>query len=161
MATRILVQCHSQDIPGEPNERRTIMANIICQHKWHRAFDKGQDRLQSLGQFCYDQNRVYILLDNGPPNSQDVSTSIYKWNGEQLIETPLNPVFRGFLQKYPFNAERKTSGYTDEEFKATFGEEKYEAMVLERIRQRRKWGQELLSHEKAFLQDHPELASQL
>lgn len=60
------------------------MANIICQHIWHRPFDEAQDRLRSSGQYRYDKNRVYILVDNGPTNSQDVSTTIYKWNGERL-----------------------------------------------------------------------------
>ncbi|KAK3296507.1 uncharacterized protein B0H64DRAFT_442816 [Chaetomium fimeti] len=137
------------------------MANIICQHKWHRPFDQDQDRLRSVGQYHYDGNRVYILVDNGPPNSQDVSTFIYRWDGERFIEMPLNPIFATFLQQYPFNAARTSSGYTDEEYRNTFGEEKYQAMLIQRIRQRRKWGQDLPSQEKAFLQDHPELSSQL
>lgn len=73
----------------------------------------------------------------------------------------LNPIFAGFLQQYLFNATRTSSGYTDEEYKITFGKEKYQAMLIERIRQRRRWEQDLPSQEMAFLQDHPELASQL
>ncbi|AEO60363.1 hypothetical protein MYCTH_2309539 [Thermothelomyces thermophilus ATCC 42464] len=129
MATRILVQCHSQDIPGDPKERRTTMANIICKHVWHRPFDEAQDRLQSLGQY--------------------------------RIEMPLNPKVTHYLRHFPFNGARTSSGYTDEEFKNTFGEEKYQAMLVQRIRQRLRWGEDLLAQEKAYLQDHPELATQL
>ncbi|KAK4044771.1 hypothetical protein C8A01DRAFT_42391 [Parachaetomium inaequale] len=131
MATRIIViivQCRSHNIPGEPKERRTTMADIICQHKWHRPFDEAQDRLRS----------------------------------SDHIEMPLNPIITGFLQQYPFDAAARTSsGYTDQEYKNTFGEEKYQAMLIQRIRQRRRWGEDLPPQEEAFLQDHPELASQL
>ena len=70
---------------------------------------------------------------------------------------PLNPIFISFLQQYPFNATRTSPGYTDEEFKNVFGEEKYQVLLVERIRQRRKWGQDLLPQEKAFLQEYPKL----
>jgi len=72
-----------------------------------------------------------------------------------------NPIFTSFLQQYPFNIARTSLGYTDEEYKKTFGEVKYQAMLIERIKQRKKWGQDLPSQEKAFLLEHPELASQL
>ncbi len=36
-----------------------------------------------------------------------------------------------------------------------------EVVVIERIRQRMKWGQDLPLQEKAFIQDHPELVSHL
>ncbi|OAA60962.1 hypothetical protein SPI_04986 [Niveomyces insectorum RCEF 264] len=163
MAKRILVQCRSHDIPGEPDERRTTMANIVCEHTWNRPFDKDQDRVQSSGQYRYDQNRVYFLIDNGPLDSRDVSTSVYRWNGKELLAMPLNPVIAGYLQTYPFDGKRNTAskGYSDEEYRLKFGEERFQELILERIRQRRKWGQDLLSSEKEFLEKHPELLTQL
>jgi hypothetical protein len=74
---------------------------------------------------------------------------------------PLNPIYTKFLQRYPFSGKRISTGYTDEEFRNTFGEEKYNDMIIQRIRQRLKWGQDLPSHEKAFIQEHPELSSEL
>lgn len=84
MGTRIIVKCYSQAIPGDAINRREEMANIICRYKWGRVFDSTQDRLQSSGQYAYGGNRCFFLVDNGPPESQDVSLSMYKWDGKQL-----------------------------------------------------------------------------
>lgn len=46
--------------------------------------DETRDRLRSSGQYLYDNSRVDILVDNGPPDSKDVSTSLYRWDGERL-----------------------------------------------------------------------------
>ncbi|EPE02384.1 hypothetical protein F503_03969 [Ophiostoma piceae UAMH 11346] len=161
MATRILVQCRSQTIPGEPENRRATMANVICNFKWKRLFDKDQDRIRSYGQFRYGNDRVYVLIDNGELDSQDISTSVYRWDGKELISMPLNATITSFLQKYPFDSTGTTSrGYTDEEYKANVGTGRFNEVIIERIRRRRQWGQELLSSEEAFLKDHPELVSQ-
>ncbi len=84
MGTRILVQCYSQAIPGPPDQRSDAMINIICRHKWHRDFDKSQDRVRSTGQYAYDNNRCIFVLDNGPPDSHNVAVSMYSWDGGKL-----------------------------------------------------------------------------
>ncbi len=84
MGTRVLVQCRSQDMPGEPAERLTQLANKLCQHQWQRPFDNSQDRLQSTGQYLYDGNRIHVLLDNGPLDSAEPSLSVYRWDGQDL-----------------------------------------------------------------------------
>ncbi|KAH8763818.1 hypothetical protein F5883DRAFT_676636 [Diaporthe sp. PMI_573] len=131
MGTRILVQCYSQAIPGEPNQRSDTMANIICQHKWQRDFDKGQDRLRSTGQYAYDNLRCIFI--------------------------PVSPIVKSHLQHHPFNPANVLPGYTDEEYREVFGEDKYKLLVMGRILQRRKWGQKLPANEVEFLKNYPEL----
>ncbi|EQL02413.1 hypothetical protein OCS_01885 [Ophiocordyceps sinensis CO18] len=132
------------------------MANIICRYKWGRVFDSTQDRLQSSGQYAYDGNRCFFLVDNGPPESQDVSLSMYKWDGKQFIKLPLGPQVTNRLRHHPFNASPRV-GYTDDEFKEKYGEDAYKKLVLGRIEQRRRWGQKLPKNETEFLKRYPEL----
>ena len=84
MGTRIVVRCKSQQIPGDPKLRPQTIANIVCQRIWHRKLDNTQDRIQSRGRFDCDGVRCFFLLDNGPPDSQEVKTSMYNWDGSCL-----------------------------------------------------------------------------
>jgi len=84
MGTRIVVLCYSQAIPGMPDQRSATMANIICQNTWRRDFDKSQDRIRSTGPCVYDDNRCIFVVDNGPLNSQEISVSMYTWDGGKL-----------------------------------------------------------------------------
>ncbi|CAK7227416.1 hypothetical protein SCUCBS95973_006535 [Sporothrix curviconia] len=58
MAKRLLVQCRSQKIPGELNERQQTLVNIACTRIWQRPVDKDQDRLQTRGMFEADNERA-------------------------------------------------------------------------------------------------------
>ena len=51
---------------------------------------------------------------------------------------PSNPIFTSFVQQYPFKSAHNSSGHTDDEFKDTSSQEKYQAMIIERIKQSRK-----------------------
>ena len=65
------------------------------------------------------------------------------------------------LQQYPFNPANKKRGYTDEEYRQKSGEEEFEAIMAERIRQRKKYNLKLLPTEKAFMQSYPGLVEEL
>lgn len=54
MATRFCVKSLSELIPGNPNDRRSTMANFICQFHFSRDFNASCDGLQSVGQFAVD-----------------------------------------------------------------------------------------------------------
>lgn len=81
MGTRIVVKCRSQQIPGDSKLRLETMANLVCQHVWQRDFDDTQDRIRSSGQYDCEGVRCFFLVDNGPPESLDISMSMYKWDG--------------------------------------------------------------------------------
>lgn len=72
MGTRTVIKCKSQRIPRDSNLWPQTIANILCQRLWHRDFDHAQDRLQSLGRFDCDGVRCFFLVDNGPPESQQL-----------------------------------------------------------------------------------------
>lgn len=110
MATRLIIQCFPQTIPGKPSQWADIMADIICQHKWQRDFDKSQDRLRSTGQYAYDNLRCIFVLDNGPPDSEDISVSMYTWDGGKLAEMPVSPIVKSHLRHYPFNPANASPG---------------------------------------------------
>lgn len=59
---------------------------------------------------------------------------------------------RTHLQQYPFKSANKKRGYSDEEYKEEFGEERFGDMMTERIRQKRKYSLKLAATEEAFLQ---------
>lgn len=84
MASRILVKCTSELIPGNPVQRDTEMANIICMHEWDRDFDGHSDTLSSLGQYAVDRVRCYFLLDSGQVEYKDPRITVYSWDGNQL-----------------------------------------------------------------------------
>lgn len=84
MASRILVKCSSELIPGNPVYRDKEMAKIICMHEWGRDFDEHSDTLSSLGQYAVDGIRCYFLLDNGPAESKDPKITVYRWDGNRL-----------------------------------------------------------------------------
>lgn len=83
MSTRIVVKCYSQAIPGEPLKRRDEMANMICRYRFGRDFDAAQDHLQSSGQYAYDNNRCFFLVDSGR-GDEEPAVSMYKWDGKEL-----------------------------------------------------------------------------
>lgn len=84
MATRILVKCLSDVIPGEAIDRRTTIANIVCQHRFRRDYDNSTDGLHSAGQYMLDHRRCYFLVDIGPRGSKDPGIHSNTWNGEAL-----------------------------------------------------------------------------
>lgn len=84
VATRIVVKSQSQLIPGEPIERRQIMANLICNHEWNRDFDNNQDHFTSLGLYDADDTKCYFLLDNGVGEGQAPELRVYRWDGNRL-----------------------------------------------------------------------------
>ncbi len=84
MATRILVKCSSETIPGEAIDRRTTIANIACQHRFGRDFDKNNDGLHSAGHYTLNQCQCHFLIDIGPRGSQHPEVYYYRWNGEAL-----------------------------------------------------------------------------
>lgn len=70
---------------------------------------------------------------------------------------PVSPRVKAHLQQYPFNPANKKRGYTDEEYREELGDEKFKAMMVERIRQKKKYSLKLFSTEKAFIQTYPGL----
>jgi hypothetical protein len=84
MATRVLVKCKSQLIPGDPLYRDKEMAKLICTHIFGRDFDDRSDTFSSLGQFAADDIRLYCMLDSGPKESEKPEITIYRWDGKQL-----------------------------------------------------------------------------
>lgn len=80
MATRILIMCKSQDVPGPNNEKATLLTNEACQKVWARDFDEAQgDRFTKEGEFSFGV-RCSMLVDNGPVESTEYTTLFYKWN---------------------------------------------------------------------------------
>lgn len=84
MGTRIIVRCKSQPVPGQRELRSQTIANLVCQHVWHRDFGNIQDGVQSRGQFDRDGDRCYFLVDVGPPDSENNKISMYNWDGSCL-----------------------------------------------------------------------------
>ncbi|RCI14125.1 hypothetical protein L249_8270 [Ophiocordyceps polyrhachis-furcata BCC 54312] len=161
MGTRILVTCFSQTIPGEGKHRLELMADMICRFKWGRPFDSSQDRLESMGQYVYNNNRCHFLVDNGPADSKDVSITRYKWDGKEFTELSVGPMVKYHLRSYPFGVTRRRRGFTDEEYRERYGEEEFKKLVIGRISQRRRWGMKIPKAEIEFLEAHPELEREL
>lgn len=68
---------------------------------------------------------------------------------------------KAHLQQYPFNPVNKKRGYTDEEYREEFGEERFKAMMDERIRQKKKYNLKLSSSETAFIRASPGLVGEM
>ena len=84
MATRILITCRSHKVPGADEDKATLLTNQACQIVWDRDFNETLgDRLTIEGEFSYGV-RCSLLVDNGPVDSTDYTTSFFKWNGEKL-----------------------------------------------------------------------------
>ncbi|KJZ68197.1 hypothetical protein HIM_12415 [Hirsutella minnesotensis 3608] len=159
MASRILVKCTSELIPGNPIHRDTEIANIVCKHEWGRDFDNHSDTLSSLGQYAVDQVRCYFLLDHGPTQSKDPKITVYRWDGNRLNQRPLSPSIIAYLKNIPFRPSRTSDmGLSDDEFLAAHGEEEFGKLLFQRIEQKKRWGYRLLPVELGFLEKHPELA---
>ncbi|KAL1860746.1 hypothetical protein VTK73DRAFT_7191 [Phialemonium thermophilum] len=160
MGSRIVVKYKSDKVPGDPKMRLQTLANIVCQRIWQREFDETQDRVHSSGQYDYDGVRCYLLLDNGPPRSQEVRVSMYSWDGSSLKEMPVSPLVRARLQHYPFDPAERSRGYSDEEYREKFGEEEYKEMMAERIRQKMKYKMRLTANEESFVETFPDLVGE-
>ncbi|ATY66412.1 hypothetical protein A9K55_000745 [Cordyceps militaris] len=160
MAVRILVKCSSQTIPGTALDRRTTIANIACRHRLGRDFDERHDGLRSAGHHVLDHSRCYFLIDIGPRASQDPEVCYFRWNGEVLCEQRVTPPLIWHLTNiYPFNPDpADIKSFSDEEYRATYGEEAFAKLVMGRIKVKRKMGRELSSEERRVLEQHPELA---
>ncbi|KJZ69866.1 hypothetical protein HIM_10740 [Hirsutella minnesotensis 3608] len=163
MATRILVKCSSDTIPGEAIDRRTTIANIVCKHHFGRNFDGNTDGLHSAGQYNFDDRQCYFLIDVGPRGSQNPGIINYVWNGETLSNqraTP--PLIRHLTKTYPFNpAPTEVKLLSDEEYRTLYGENAFETLVINRIKAKWKMSKELSAEERHFLDERPELADTL
>ena len=84
MATRILIICKSHQVPGPEKDKATLLASQACRKVWARDLDETQgDRLTIEGEFTYGV-RCSLLVDNGPVDSTDYTTSFFRWNGQEL-----------------------------------------------------------------------------
>ncbi|OBT50900.1 hypothetical protein VE04_08348 [Pseudogymnoascus sp. 24MN13] len=132
MAHRILITCKSHKVPGPDNEKATLLANQACQKVWGRDFNEALgDRITLEGEFTYGV-RCNLLVDNGPVDSEDYTTSFFRWSGEALVLTQLPAsILKTLEERFQFNpADRpQRIRYTDEEYKKTFGSKKYDELV--------------------------------
>jgi hypothetical protein len=84
MATRILIICKSHEVPGPDKDKAMLLANKGCQKLWARDFDETQgDRLTMEGEFTYGV-RCSLLIDNGPLDAKDYTTTWFKWKEQDL-----------------------------------------------------------------------------
>ncbi|KAL1865596.1 hypothetical protein VTK73DRAFT_5135 [Phialemonium thermophilum] len=159
MATRIYVKCTSDLIPGEPENRRTTLANIVCRFQLERDFDEDCDGLHSAGQYMVDGTRCHFLVDIGPCGAEEYQLYWYKWDGQNLVRQTATPPLLGYLKNYPFNPSRGKRAYlTDHDLKDRLGEEDFKRLVVNRIEKKRRWGLDLSEADKRFLQDYPDVA---
>ncbi|KAK1973493.1 hypothetical protein LZ30DRAFT_743375 [Colletotrichum cereale] len=141
MAQRIVVKCRSGLIPGAPAQRNEKMASIICKHKWNREFDGKQDVFNSLGQYASDDAKCYFLLDNGPAGFEQPEIAIYRWDGTELKQRPVNRSIVNYLQHFPFGKQlTQQAGLSDEEYLALYGQTEFDKLVASRVEQRKRWG---------------------
>lgn len=84
MATRILVQCKSHEMPGSNAEKNERMANLACQKAWGRYFSDDQDRLVARGGYFLYNQRCWLIIDNGPVDAVDYTTLWYRWKKQEL-----------------------------------------------------------------------------
>lgn len=81
MATRILVQCKSHEMPRPDGEDENhYMANLACQKEFDRDFDPTQDRLITRGGSHLYNQRCWVMVDNGPVDAGSYETLWFKWN---------------------------------------------------------------------------------
>ena len=84
MATRILVQCETDDMPGTYSEKSLLMANIVCQEVWNRDFNTNPpdcDRLTTYGGWM--NRRCFLLIDNGAADKEYTLVHL-RWKGHKL-----------------------------------------------------------------------------
>ncbi|KAH8910551.1 hypothetical protein BR93DRAFT_964421 [Coniochaeta sp. PMI_546] len=161
MATRVYVTCLSELIPGNATERRTTMANIICEFQFKRDFDKSHDSLQSFGQYAVDGSRCHLLVDVGPPGADEYDLYWYHWDGKQLIERTVTPPLIWHMKKYyPFNPMPKPL-LSDNDLKVRLGEDGYKKIISSRIEQKRKYGIDLSQEDKQFLGEYPNMTCEV
>lgn len=84
MATRILVQCKTDEMPGSLDEKNSLMANAACQKVWNRDFNDnpGGDRLTTFG--GYFNRKCTLLIDSGPVNATEYTIKRLLWKGQTL-----------------------------------------------------------------------------
>lgn len=83
MATRILVQCRTDEMPGPLQEKELRMANTACQKVWNRDFNTPNgDRLTTFG--GYYNSKCILLIDHGPVDATEYTTMHFNWNGREL-----------------------------------------------------------------------------
>jgi hypothetical protein len=85
MATRILVECKTSQMPGLPSEKIKLMADAVCQKVWGRNLDHNPDvgdRLTSFGGHL--NRRCILLIDHGAVDAQEYTTIHLLWNGNEL-----------------------------------------------------------------------------
>lgn len=84
MATLILVQCKTEDMPGEYSQKSLLMANIACQAVWNQDFNSNlpeYDRLTTYGGWMNPQ--CVLLIDNGAVDEK--YTFVHRrWHKKQL-----------------------------------------------------------------------------
>lgn len=84
MPSRIYVKCWSEQIPGNPYDRRKTMANIMCEHVVGRDFDPSRDYMRSVGMYFVDGSRCQFLIDVGPRGAKEHELLFFVWDGENL-----------------------------------------------------------------------------
>jgi hypothetical protein len=71
-------------IPGEPKDRRTTMADLVCRHEWGWDFDQSQDNYTSSGMYEANNTKCYFVLDNGVREDQTPTFKVYRWDGHNM-----------------------------------------------------------------------------
>ncbi|KAH7308742.1 hypothetical protein BKA65DRAFT_172735 [Rhexocercosporidium sp. MPI-PUGE-AT-0058] len=122
MATRILVMCKTEKMPGSHVEKIPLMANAACRKVWNRDFNEDppdEDRLSTFGGWI--NPRCVLLIDNGPVDASFTLVKLH-WDGKKLLDdpTPLHwYIQKEFDTNYQFNpADRpEAKGLSNEELK--------------------------------------------
>ena len=72
-------------MPGSDVQKIPLMANTACQKVWNRNLNEDlpdNDRLSSFG--GWENPRCYLLIDNGPVDSDDYTVVNLRWKGNEL-----------------------------------------------------------------------------
>lgn len=83
MATRILVQCISHEMPGPREDKNDYMANHACQKAWGRDFNPAEDRLITRGGYFLYNQPCWVIIDNGPTDAESYTTLWFKWSPQK------------------------------------------------------------------------------
>jgi len=83
-ATRIFVQCKTDEMPGSYVNKIPLMANAACREVWNRDFNENlpnADRLTTFGGWI--NPKCYLLIDNGPVDNKYTLVKL-RWKGDKL-----------------------------------------------------------------------------